>query len=289
MITDLLHEKYKVLKTLGSHNTDIGIAERILSSDLAKYDFFVCEMAAYKRGEIAQICSMLKPKIEIGVITGINEQHQSLFGSIKNTQRAKFELIEAVNPGGVAIFNGKSKYIEKMINWAKNKNLKVIIDKASISNLPTLTQNLSLAKNVAKIVGVSEDEIKRGIEKAQLPEKTMNITKKGNLYLIDNTFNSNPEGVYAALEYLETFRGTKVFILQPLIELGKYTSEIHKKIGEKAASICDYIVVTNKNFFSDLKTGVKNNKILISKIPKIFQGVILFQGKEAEKYLSKYV
>ncbi len=287
LTAQLLGTKYRVLKTLGSQNTDIGIAERILSSDLSKYDYFICEMAAYKRGEITQICKMLKGKIEIGVITGINEQHQSLFASLENTQRAKFELIEAINSGGVAIFNGKSKHIEKMISWAKAKNLKVIVDKTSISNLPTLTQNLSLAKNVTKAVGVAEDEIKRGIEKVQLPDKTMNITKKGNLYLIDNTFNSNPDGVYAALEYLRTFKGTKILVLQPLIELGKYTSEIHRKIGEKAAEICDFIIVTNKNFYDDLKRGVKNKKISHGNIPQITEGVILFQGKETEKFLKK--
>lgn len=281
----LLATKYKVLKTLGSQNTDIGIAELILSSDISKYDYFVCEMAAYKRGEIAEICKLLKGKIEVGVITGINEQHQSLFGSLENTQIAKFELIEAINSGGVAIFNGKSRYIEKMIGWAKEKNIKVIVDKAQISNLPTLTQNLSLAKNVAKVVGISEDEIKRGIEKAQLPEKTMNIIKKRNLYLIDNSFNSNPDGVYAALEYLRTFKGPKVLVLQPLIELGKYSGEIHKKIGKMSSQICDQIVLTNKNFNSFIMEGAPS-KISVGKLPAVTHGTILFQGKEAEKFLK---
>lgn len=283
LTAQLLSTKYRILKTLGSQNTDIGIAERILSSDLSKFDYFVCEMAAYKREEIANACRMFKGKIEIGVVTGINEQHQSLFGSIENTQKAKFELIEAVNPGGTAIFNGNSKYIDKMIDWAKKKNLQITIDKAPVSDLPTLSQNLSLAKNVAKVVGMKEEEIKKGAENVQLPDKTMNITKKGNLNLINNTFNSNPDGVYAALKYLKTFKGTKVIVLQPLIELGKYSAEIHKKIGELASQICDYIVLTNKNFYSDITYKAKN--VYIGKLPSIKNGAILFQGKEAKKYI----
>lgn len=289
LIAQLLSKKYKVLKTIGSQNTDIGIAERILSVNLEDYDYFVCEMAAYKIGEIKNICKIFGNKIEIGVITGINQQHQSLFGNLKNTQKAKFELIETIPKNGTAIFNGKSKYIEEMISWANNRNLKVIVDKASISNLPTFTQNLSLAKNVAKIIGMNENEIEYGIKKVQLPDKTMNVIKKGNLFLIDNTFNSNPDGVYAALSYLKDFKGNKILVLQPLIELGKYTEEVHRKIGKMADQICTQIVLTNRNFFKYINQEIKEkNKISVGKLNKIISGAILFQGKEAEKYLKQY-
>lgn len=298
LTAQLLSEKYKVLKTLGSQNTDIGIAERILSSNLAKYDFFVCEMAAYKRGEIAQICSMLKPKIEMGVITGINEQHQSLFGNLENTQKAKFELIEAISKNGTAIFNSSSKHIKDMVDWAKQKKLKVLtVNESLVRKLPDkvhgthFQENLSLAITAAKIAGISDGEIQKSVDKVEMPQKTMTVTKRGNVFLIDNTFNSNPDGVYAALEYLRNFKGSKVLVLQPLIELGKYTEEIHKKIGNMADQICNQIVLTNRNFNNYILEGVKerDSKISVGKLNKITAGVILFQGKEAEKYLNKYV
>jgi len=48
------------------------------------------EMGAYKRGEIKEICDIVKPKI--GILTAINEQHLALFGSIKNTIKANSSL-----------------------------------------------------------------------------------------------------------------------------------------------------------------------------------------------------
>lgn len=296
LIAQILSQKYKVLKTLGSQNTDIGIAERIISSDLQKYDFFVCEMAAYKRQEIAGICNMLISRIEIAVITGINEQHQSLFGSLENTKKAKFELIEAVNLNGTAVFNGNSKHIEDMIDWAKRKRLKVLtVDSSLVKKLPSqihgthFQENLSLAITVAVTTGMNDNEIRKSIDKVKLPSQTMNIINRGNLHLIDNTFNSNPDGVYAALEYLNKFKGSKILVLQPLIELGRYTKQIHNKIGKMAGQICSQIVLTNKNFNNYITEGVKENKskILVGKLPKITEGAVLFQGKEAEKYLKK--
>lgn len=301
LIVQILSQKYKVLKTLGSQNTDIGIAELILATDLGKYEFFVCEMAAYKKGEIAAICQMLKPRIEIGVVTGINEQHQSLFGSLENTKRAKFELIEALKPAGLTVFNGRSKYIEEMVKWTKKRNLKtIIVDKVPIKKLPPgfhgehFQENLQLSITVASAVGMSDSEIETAIEGVQLPAQTMNIIKKGKIILIDDTFNANPDGVYSALEYLKIFKGKKIFVLQPLIELGKYAQEVHQRIGKIAAQICDEIILTNKNFNSFFLEGVKTVKGGIKKVeigkplPQILEGVVLFEGKEAKKYLYHF-
>jgi UDP-N-acetylmuramyl pentapeptide synthase len=77
----ILSEKYKVVKTEGNNNTNIGVAYTVLNKVSDDYDYFICEMGAYKIGEIAEICGIVKP--EIGILTGINEQHIDLFGSIE--------------------------------------------------------------------------------------------------------------------------------------------------------------------------------------------------------------
>lgn len=299
LIAHILSNKYRVLKTLGSQNTDIGIAERILEVDLGQYDYFVCEMAAYKKGEIAAICQMLVPRIEIGVITGINEQHQSLFGNLETTKQAKFELIKALQPLGIAIFNGMSKHINKMILWAKERNLRVIVvGKISVSKYPSrlhgehFQENLSLSIKVASELGMNKEEVEKAIVDIQLPAKTMNVIKKGKAIYIDDTFNANPDGVYAALKYLKTYRRKRILVLQPLIELGRYTKEVHQKIGRLAAQICDELVLTNNNFFQFILAGIQavnkgKIKITIGEFPVTLEGnVILFEGKEAEKYLT---
>lgn len=300
LIAQLLSSNYSVVKTVASQNADIGIAERVLSSDLEDVDYLVVEMAAYHPGEIASSCSIFDDKISVGVVTGINEQHQSLFGSLETTRKAKFELIESVKEGGIAIFNSHSEKLGDMVSWARKLKLAVIeIQSSSVTKyapkIPAehFRQNLALTIAVAKQVGMEDDEINKAVSTLTLPQQTMDEKKIGSVTLIDDTFNANPDAVYAGLEYLKTFKGEKVLIVQPLIELGWYADEAHEKMGKMAASICDQIVLTNKNFNKPFMTGASSvsggkQKVVVMKPPDpIKEGVMLFEGKEAEKYLEK--
>ncbi len=301
LVAQILSKKYQVIKTLASQNTDIGVAERILNSDMAKYDYFVCEMAAYKRGEIASTCSMFPGKITISIITGINEQHQSLFKSLDTTMHAKYEVIDALNDHGFAVLNGQNKHVKEMAKWneSKYKNRIFLTSPTSIRRLPNnlkaqyFKENLSLAIKVAQLCKMSDKEIETALETIKLPQKTMTEIKYKELILIDDTFNANPDGVYQALEYLRTLKGQKILVLQPLIELGNYAQAVHEKIGMLAGDICDYVILTNKNFNSVFlsgfaKSGGNQNKIKYYQfIPPVKKGVILFEGKEAANILNK--
>src|ERR1035437_543948 len=113
----ILKTEYQVLKTPESYNTVLGVAKVIDLELDNSYQFFICEMAAYKRGEIKELAQMLKPKY--GIITGINEQHLEMFGSIENTVAAKFELIDAIPENGFAVINGDNDLVKE--NSAKYK------------------------------------------------------------------------------------------------------------------------------------------------------------------------
>ncbi|MCL5970782.1 MAG: hypothetical protein M1450_04775 [Patescibacteria group bacterium] len=153
-------------------------------------------------------------------------------------------------------------------------------------------ENLSLAITVASEAGMGDDEIKKAIDHVKLPAKTMNMVRKGKVIYIDDTFNANPDGVYAAIEYVKSFKGKKILVLQPLIELGKYAADVHEKIGRLASLICDEIILTNKNFNNFIMKGVKTvkggaKKVEIGKpVPQVNEGIVLFEGKEAEKFLK---
>jgi len=110
LIYQVLSEKYLVERTLGNHNTDIGVALDIQDKLTKDLDFFVCEMGAYKIGEIDKICSFVKPKY--GVLSGIGNQHMDLFGSQENLIQAKSELLRALPEDGTAIVNIDSGYKE---------------------------------------------------------------------------------------------------------------------------------------------------------------------------------
>ncbi len=108
LLAHILSAKLKVAKTPANSNSEIGVANCVLSSIPDDSDVFIVEMGAYKEGEIKRICEIVKP--QIGILTGINEQHISLFGSLEQIIKAKYELIESLPKSGLAIFNGENDY-----------------------------------------------------------------------------------------------------------------------------------------------------------------------------------
>lgn len=107
-LATILSEKFNILKTKEHQNTEIGVSRCILNDLQPEHEIFICEMGAYKRGEIKLLCDITKPKI--GILTGINEQHLATFGSQENIIKAKYELIESLPEDSLAIFNGDNKY-----------------------------------------------------------------------------------------------------------------------------------------------------------------------------------
>src|SRR5258708_24016596 len=103
ILYQILKTKYKILRTPESFNTVFGIAKVIDLEIDNSYELFICEMAAYKIGEIKEICDMVHPNY--GILTGITTQHFERFGSLENTIKAKFELVDAVKSKNNIVFN----------------------------------------------------------------------------------------------------------------------------------------------------------------------------------------
>ncbi|MBI5465035.1 hypothetical protein HY946_00295 [Candidatus Gottesmanbacteria bacterium] len=328
-LSSILSEKFKVLKTVGSNNTDIGVAKTIVEN-LRDQSIFVCEMAAYKRGEIKAICDIVRPKI--GIITAINEQHLDLFGSLENTMATKYELIEALPKNGLAVFNGNNQYCQKLAVKARDQGIKtmqkadiyatdiyatdIIVERERLNFLVYLNEkkqqfstnllgkqnieNILASIAVARHLGMSLAEIAMAVEKLTPPEMTMKSVKSTLAsILIDDTFNANPAGVLAALEYVKVYKGKKILVLQPMIELGSAAEQAHREVGEMAAKVCDYIFLTNKNFNKPFLEGMgkdkdKENVLILD--PKTSaeriknmvdnESVVVFEGKEAARVLA---
>ena len=78
---------------------------------------------------------------------------------------------------------------------------------------------------------------------------------KHGLNIIDSSYSANPTGVMADLDYLSIFAGKRVVVMPSLIELGKKSSEIHEKIGQKIAEVCDLAIITSKDKFKEIEKG----------------------------------
>lgn len=333
MLYTLVSQKYSTLKTEASKNSPIAIAELILSQLRDDHEVFIVEMGAYKIGEIARMCTMVQP--EIGIVTAVNAQHQDLFGSIENTMKAKYELIEGLSGDAAAIVNADNQYTKQMSDWALRDGRKLVSysadapatlhasqiavtrkgvsctvlyrNQTGVVSVPLLGRhhisNILAAIAGALNVGMTFDEAIEACKKIHSIKKTMMPVAgiHGSVF-IDDTFNNNPDAARAALDYLSTTEGRKLFVFQPMIELGAYAKESHSEVGSYAAKICDDIILTNDNYFESFIKGVRkvdpNTKVSVrspgdssSYLRKLVKkgDTVLFKGKESGRILDNLV
>lgn len=310
-LATILEEKYKVLKTFAHQNTDPAIARLILDKLAAEHQIFIVEMAAYGLGEIKSPCRMIQPKI--GILTGINEQHLSTFDSQENIAKTKYELIENLPPDGLAIFNGANKLclelcqktkipkklsggVSKSDIWAEDIKMEkeFVLFKVHSKDADSADfkvnllgkhniENILLAACCAKELGMTLEEISRACLKIKPEQGAMRILKKNDLTVLDASYSANPVGVIADLDYLKIYSGKKIIVMPCLIELGKESKQIHKRIGKKIAEVCDLAIITTKDYFKEIKKGTETGSLsllLIENPREILKKLKEFSGKE---------
>ncbi len=111
VLKTILEQKFKVLATKEHQNSEIAISRCVLNDLKPEHQIFICEMGAYDKGKVKEVSEITKPKI--GIITGVNEQHLALFGSMKALISAEggLELVDNLPQNGVVILNGDNETI----------------------------------------------------------------------------------------------------------------------------------------------------------------------------------
>ncbi len=291
-----LSQKYRVLRTVGNINTEIGVAQTIIKNLKPDHQVFIVEMGAYRKGEIKLMCDIVKPKI--GVVTGVNAQHLALFGSLENLLSAEGggELAEALPADGTLILNGENKYCIDLYKKAKNppdKNKKIYSISNKVINSDIWTESITVNKNslsfiaidkagelvdfevrvlgaqnvqnilaaslAAKELGVSIMDCAQMCKNISQEQAGMTInTGKHGISIIDSSYSANPDGVIADIDYLSIFPGKRVVVMPCLIELGEKSPEIHEKIGRKIGEVCDLAIITTKDYFKEIEKGFKD-------------------------------
>ncbi|MFC1789616.1 Mur ligase family protein [Patescibacteria group bacterium] len=282
----ILADKFgnKVLKTRDHQNSEMGISKCVLDELKPEHQIFVCEMGAYNKGGIKMLCDIVKPKI--GILTGINEQHMSTFGSQENIIKAKYELIESLPEDGTALFNEKNKYCVDL--YKKTAGLKKFLygEEAKFFG----EENILGAQVVARELGMTEDETCNAVFKIE--NKFGGIQKKkgiNEINIVDATYSANPDGVIAHLEYLKKLPGRKIIVMPCLIELGKASKEVHRRIGEKIVEVCDLAIIITKDRFKEIKETAGEKAVLIESPKGVFKKIINFIKKDDTVLLESRV
>lgn len=242
-LAEILSLKYRVYKTLGNNNTLIGVALNVFKMKKGT-QIFVCEMGAYQKGEIKQICDLVHPKI--GIITAIGPMHLERFGSLEEIEKAKKELWNALPKNGLKIGPDDNLYA-KIIEYFKLDKKTV---KDQLEQIPSSVHRLELIKN-------------------------------NGVTIIDDTYNSNPQGFIAALQKLKELNcRPKILVTPGMIELGELQFKENEKVAEMAKKICSDIIFvggTNKKAWEKGLKGFKNSFFAesLGEAQKILSSIII--------------
>lgn len=267
IISETLSLKYKVVKTPANINTQIGVAKTILQSVKADTQFFVVEMGAYKIGEIKAICNLVNPKA--AVITGINSQHLSLFGSMTKILKAKYELIKALPDSGAAFFNVKDSYCLSLHKKTRIKQSFLYGRKTA-----EFEEAVDAGVQIGKYFQVPAGRIKRILPKLKRLLELKRIKNKNGLIIFDDSYSVNSNGFIKALKSINIYKRKKLVITPGIIELGKSSKKIHRQLGKEMAQIADKIIITNQNFYDQILSAVKKEdkkKFLLANNPFLIQ------------------
>ena len=281
MIYQILSSKYKVLKNIDNKNNYIGIGETIFElSDI--YDVIVIEIGMNHAGEISRIVNYLKPSIAL--ITNIGSSHIGNLGSIKNILNAKLEILNTRPMLFVTYLDKrlrKVKYDKKDIcDDIKISHIKlkdILSFKLKYNNIKydikfkipnkLYISNIILAFKIGLYFHIDIKDIINSINNFTSVKGRMNIIKKDNYVIIDDTYNSSLESLTGALGYLKHVK-KKMVILGDIKELGTYNIKIHRKINHL------------------LKDFKKRNILLYGEDVKYIDGLYFLRKEDMYKYLS---
>jgi len=291
IIASVLSQKYKVLKTEGNYNNEIGMPLTIFNMN-KDTQMAVLEMGMSEFGEIDYLCKIAKP--DIAVITNIGTSHIENLGSREGILKAKTEILPYIKQKGAAILNADDDMLITLkdragcnIIWygIENKSgvyadniellglsgsrcdihldgevLKVFIPVAG----KHMIYNAMAAAAVGKKFALSNEQITEGIRKFTPTKMRMDIKKcKNGITIINDVYNASPQSVKAALEVLKNSENSrKIAILGDMLEMGSYSNKYHFEVGEYAAKLGIDIIIAVGELSEYIKQGAEANNAL---------------------------
>lgn len=287
ILSDILNVKYNALPSPRNFNTPYGLIITV-NNHLDKFDdILIAEMGAYKRGEIKELCDLVKPKY--GILTKIGTAHIEIFGSQENIQKGKFELIESLPSDGIGVLNGDDElqlnYDLKndcKIIWIgiDNKDVDVRATDIKISNKGTTFNvifkgdkkkysfttklfgynniyNILASLALSKEFGLTIEQMRKAVLGVRSVEHRLELRHAGNITYIDDSYNSNPVGSKMALDVLSNMPGMKIVMTPGMVELGDKSYELNKKFGTYMKGTTDVVILVGEKITKPIHDGLK--------------------------------
>jgi len=116
--------------------------------------------------------------------------------------------------------------------------------------------NITAAVAVARHIGVLPSVISRRVAGLKPVPHRLELLPAGAKYrIIDDAYNSNPEGAREALDVLGSFPGARILVTPGMVEIGEREEEANRELGTRAFGRCDFIIVVGKNRSGPIEEG----------------------------------
>ena len=276
ILETILEEKFTVVATPESYNTPIGIAKTVMSEEFANKQIFIAEMGARKDGDIEELCNLVKP--DYAAFTGVCEQHIKSFCSLENVWAEKSRILkcgvkkavcgadlqeriqaEFADAENVELVSADG--LQDVQYFATHTAFTLCLDGEKISVDTKLlgeaaTENILLAATLCKELGMSMEEIGKGIAKLQPIPHRLQLLENNGVYILDDGYNGNPVGAKRALAALARFEGRKCVVTPGLVECGILEEEKNGELGAQIAALnLDKVILVGDTLVGAVKRG----------------------------------
>lgn len=300
-IASVLSQKYKVLKTDGNHNNEIGVPLTVFSIT-EEHEVAVLEMGIDQPGDMHKLGPITRP--DIAIITNIGLAHLENFGTREGTLKAKTELFEYLKPNATVILNGDDDKLSTVssvqgkspVFFGLSDKLPAYADEIEdlglfgtdcTLHLPAgeirvhipvpgkhMIYNALAAACTGLALGLSLEEIQAGIAALRTIAGRTNLIQTDSLLIIDDCYNANPISTMSSLDILATAKGRTVAVLGDMFELGANEKELHYNTGAHASQdkidvIC-CVGELSQNTYEGAKAYADRNSILYFKTKQEF-------------------
>ncbi|HTC60197.1 MAG TPA: UDP-N-acetylmuramoyl-tripeptide--D-alanyl-D-alanine ligase [Solirubrobacteraceae bacterium] len=278
------------LVTPDSYNSFLGVIRTINEQLEWRHRAFVVEMGMFRRGDIAELCELVHPKI--GVITAIGPMHLERLGSIEQIAAAKGELLDALPEDGHFITNADdprclelasratvpvtlfgidesdAQVLARDIQLADGRTeFNLQLDGPDSPSIPVSAgllgrhnvSNLLAAAAVGRVLGIEPARISEGLAQVEAPPHRLQSihNRRAGIVVIDDAYNSNPDGAAAALQVLREHPAKRRLLVTPgMVELGELEAELNLRFGEQAGAVCDIAILVGPLRTEPIREGL---------------------------------
>jgi UDP-N-acetylmuramoyl-tripeptide--D-alanyl-D-alanine ligase len=268
MAAAIVSLKGRTLKSPGNFNNLIGLPLSILALE-PDHELAVLEMGMNAAGEIALLTRIAGP--DIGVITNVAAAHLEGLGDLEGVAAAKGELLQGMSTQSTAILNGDNEPTRGLASTFKGRTVTFGLGTANsvraedIRMTGNFTQSFTIriedeqipvsiplpgvhnvlnalaAAAIAWRLSLPDELIARGLASfPPLRGRFQILELQGGIHVIDDTYNSNPSSLDAALRTIEALRqkGQGLVVgLGEMLELGADTHQYHLDAGKRIGAL----------------------------------------------------